>query len=165
MKAIVANAREVAKQAHGNQLYGDKPYIYHLDSVYNVALEHIDLFPEDSETILCACFLHDTVEDTPLGLDEIREHFGESVAEIVSLVTTEQGVPRSERFNDQFYKELKANKLAVFVKVCDRIANVREGGKVRKYLRENEKFVDELYSGRLDSLFKSLDDAFYSWSL
>lgn len=71
MKAIVANAREVAKQAHGNQMYGDKPYIYHLDSVYNVALEHIDLFPEDSETILCACFLHDTVEDTPLGLDQL----------------------------------------------------------------------------------------------
>ena len=45
----------------------------------------------DTET-LCAALLHDTVEDTSASLDEVREAFGEEVANLVDGVTKLTGI-------------------------------------------------------------------------
>ena len=39
------------------------------------------------ETIVAAGLLHDTVEDTKVSLEDIREIFGDEVADIVDSVT------------------------------------------------------------------------------
>src|SRR4051812_39686294 len=79
------------------------PYMSHLMSVSALVLEH-----GGSEDQAIAALLHDAVEDAPAGegltvLKEIRERFGETVAEIVeacsdSLNETDEGkAPWAER--------------------------------------------------------------------
>ena len=50
----------------------------------------------DTET-LCAALMHDTVEDTSASLDEVRERFGEEVANLVDGVTKLTGITFTSR--------------------------------------------------------------------
>ncbi len=44
----------------------------------------------DDEDVVCAAVLHDTVEDTAVTIDEIKEKFGERVAFLVASETEEK---------------------------------------------------------------------------
>ena len=46
---------------------------------------------------LCAALLHDTVEDTSASVDEVREQFGDTVAQIVDGVTKLTGITFTSR--------------------------------------------------------------------
>ena len=65
--AKAARAREFAAHAHGNQRYGDGPYVEHLAKVVAVLTD----FGYQGD-YLCAGWLHDVVEDTCTTLDDIR---------------------------------------------------------------------------------------------
>src|SRR3954465_9513991 len=41
----------------------------------------------DDETLIVAAYLHDVVEKTDVGLDEIRERFGPHVADLIDCLT------------------------------------------------------------------------------
>ena len=71
-------------EAHSSpQRYDDKPYIYHLLEVYKVGCRFIHLIPEDKkETVLIACIGHDTIEDARITYNDIKQMYGEEVAEI-----------------------------------------------------------------------------------
>ena len=73
-------AIEVAEQAHRGQFRKGTqiPYISHPRAVARI-LSDVGC----SEELVIAGILHDTVEDTPLTLDYIRENFGAKVADIV----------------------------------------------------------------------------------
>lgn len=58
------------------------PYFTHIITTMNYAME----LTEDRE-VLTAAILHDTVEDTPVTIDEIRQGFGERVAFLVEAET------------------------------------------------------------------------------
>ena len=74
--ARVARAVEVAKKAHEGQFRKTgEPYIIHPLAVKKILEE----WGMDEDTII-AGILHDTIEDTDLTLDDIRNEFGESVA-------------------------------------------------------------------------------------
>ena len=61
-----------------------EPYIYHPISVARILAEmHMD-----SKSIVAA-ILHDVIEDTAATKDEIRERFGEDVAELVAVIESE----------------------------------------------------------------------------
>jgi hypothetical protein len=49
----------------------------------------------------------------------------EALAEIIFLCTEMRGRNRAERKNDVFYQQLAQNELAVFVKLCDIMANLK----------------------------------------
>ncbi len=60
-------------------------------------------------------FLHDTVEDTDMTLDRLRElGFPEVVVEAVDYLTKKDGVPYKE-----YIKKLSENEIAVAVKLAD----------------------------------------------
>lgn len=88
-----------ACEIHKNQMYDNKSYIFHLS---NVGMT-LTRFGFDMETFLeyhIAALLHDSVEDveyTGIKLNDIRKKFGNFVAEIVDLVTDEDGENRKER--------------------------------------------------------------------
>jgi len=63
------SARDFAIQAHGDQKYGTKPYVYHLDQV--AAICCTIKFHYDSETLRTAAFLHDVLEDTKVTHAEL----------------------------------------------------------------------------------------------
>ena len=63
-------------------------------------------------------YLHDTVEDTPLTIDEIRRQFGDETAQAVDAVTRRDG----EEWDD-YIRRVGENPVARQVKISDLIDN------------------------------------------
>ena len=80
---LIQKAYVYAASAHAGQVrLSGEPYLSHpLAVAYTLAELGFD------EATVCAGLLHDTVEDTKSTLEEIDEHFGEDVADIVDGVT------------------------------------------------------------------------------
>jgi guanosine-3',5'-bis(diphosphate) 3'-pyrophosphohydrolase len=119
---MLHKARIFAIHAHGDQMYGDNPYIYHLDKVASLLVDH----GEDAQVI---GYLHDVLEDTKTSYLEIKNIFGDLTANCVSLLTDESGQTRAERKAKTYAKLALAegsHTLALIVKTADRLANVNE---------------------------------------
>lgn len=153
-------ARSFAIAAHGDQKYGDRPYTHHLDAVAELAV------PYGEEAVVVA-YLHDTVEDTPITLQDIEAAFGPKVAACVSLLTDQPGANRKERKAKTYAKLATVRgetELALIVKVADRLANVRACVADRKrglwevYQSEHPAFRDAAYrEGLCEPLWSELD--------
>lgn len=80
---LVSRAYRVAEAAHASQKRSTgEPYITHPLAVAGILACH----NLDAPTI-AAALLHDVVEDTPVTLDDIREQFGDEIANMVDAVT------------------------------------------------------------------------------
>ena len=80
---LITKAFNLAKEAHEGQLRkSGEPYIIHPVAVAKI-LSELNM---DSQTI-CAGLLHDVIEDTKYTYDDIKEMFGENIADIVEGVT------------------------------------------------------------------------------
>ncbi|MDC7250821.1 MAG: hypothetical protein PQJ49_12965, partial [Sphaerochaetaceae bacterium] len=153
MKSIRDNWRDFCYHQHDtvcNQKYGDDlPYSFHLYAVEAQVYKFVHLLEPKTisnkhnnfksidkrlyDLIVMAAIGHDLIEDARMTYNDIvkvinTEEFGNSlaaqmVAEIIYCVTDEKGKTRADRKSDKYYKELKANKHAVFVKLCDIAAN------------------------------------------
>jgi (p)ppGpp synthase/HD superfamily hydrolase len=119
----VDQARALALEAHGEQRYGDQPYRVHLEAVVGV-LERfgVDASTAEGEALLCAAWLHDTLEDTKLEAAKIAA-ISSLTLELVRCVTDEPGESRAEK-KARTYPKIRAQPLAVLLKLADRIANV-----------------------------------------
>lgn len=147
---IITQAKFFATQKHvldNRQLYGSVlPYTHHLADVERVLVD----FGLCDETIRAAAWLHDVVEDTRGRQNEVRvrdieEMFGERVAELVSAVTSEDGPNRKTRNLLTYPKIVAGGERAVALKLADRIANVKFGGRaVEMYMREHPEFRRQL---------------------
>lgn len=157
----VQRAKDFADVAHGAQRYGDHPYVYHLQKVYNVLLQ----FKVGTEELLCAAILHDVLEDTPTNFSDVFRAFGPEVAELVYAVTDELGRNRGERHAKTLPK-IKAMPLAVTLKLADRIANVEHSidtmdvGKLSMYRREHQEFKEALSVHGHQAMWNYLDGLF-----
>ncbi len=81
--AEVERAFNVARTAHiGQTRKSGEDYITHPVEVTQILIE----LGLDQETII-ASLLHDTVEDTPYSLDQLRNDFGDQIAALVDGVT------------------------------------------------------------------------------
>jgi guanosine-3',5'-bis(diphosphate) 3'-pyrophosphohydrolase len=84
----------------------------------------------DTET-LCAALLHDTVEDTSASLDQVRERFGDEVAQLVDGVTKLTGITfqsRDESQAENYRKMMIAmatDVRVILIKLADRLHNMR----------------------------------------
>jgi len=84
----------------------------------------------DTET-LCAALLHDTVEDTGASIEQVRERFGEEIAEIVDGVTKLTGITfqsHDEAQVENYRKMIVAmatNPRVILIKLADRLHNMR----------------------------------------
>lgn len=117
--ALVARARELATTAHAGQRYGDRPYTAHLEHVEEV----VRRFPH-TPVMRAAAWLHDSVEDTSLTLEEVAAAVGDEVAAIVAAVTDQPGANRAERKARTLPALAAASPEARAVKLADRIANL-----------------------------------------
>ena len=95
-KNQIEEAIEVAAEAHhGQYRKGTRtPYITHPYAVGLILME-----VGCTEAVIIAGILHDTVEDTDLTLEFIREHFGSAIADIVEGVFREQSVTMASTQN------------------------------------------------------------------
>lgn len=81
---MIFRALEFADRAHaGHYRKGTKiPYLLHPLNVARILIEH-----DCREALVVAGLLHDTLEDTPVTLDQLREHFGAEAADLVASVS------------------------------------------------------------------------------
>ena len=80
---IVARAYEYSQRAHAGQMrHSGDPYFIHPLAAAEILID----YRLDASTI-AAALLHDTLEDTPVALEDIRRDFGPLVAELVDGVT------------------------------------------------------------------------------
>lgn len=111
-------ARDFAIKWHGDQMYGDKPYVYHLDQV----AENICKCGYGSwEDEYVVAYLHDILEDTICQYVEVYKEFGQSVAEAVVAI----GKIKGEPYEDYIWR-VKQNEIAWTVKIADTKANLRQ---------------------------------------
>lgn len=141
-----------AIEAHAstNHTYDNKPYSIHLTMVSNIARKYIDIIPDQcQDEVLSACWLHDTIEDCRLTYNDLKNEFGENVAEIVYAVTNDKGKNRSERAGTKYYNGIRKTTWATFVKLCDRLANIKYSKETKSrmlevYRKEHSNFIDSL---------------------
>lgn len=162
MEHKVKKAIELARKYHLGQKYGNKDYFYHLEQVANLSRSIYEI-----DEIEIVAYLHDTVEDTALTLDEIRAEFGDYIANNVWVCTDERGRNRKERKRSTYKKLAEARKnlclhLGIAVKVSDRLANVIECSKtspslLNMYRGEQEEFRNSAFvSGMCDNYWEKL---------
>jgi len=92
-RELIQRAYRVAEEAHREQKrHSGEPYINHCIAVAGI-LSELKVTPE----VIAAGLLHDTVEDTPIKLSDIRRDFGDTIAALVDGVTKLTHLPRVSR--------------------------------------------------------------------
>ncbi len=122
---LIERAYESAAYWHRDQKRrsGD-PYITHPLAVATILAE----LGMNSETI-CAALLHDTVEDTPYTLTELRGEFGEDIAALVDGVTKLDKVKYGESAEAETVRKMvvamSRDIRVLVIKLADRLHNMR----------------------------------------
>lgn len=152
-----------------NLKYGNFEYSKHLIDVFNIGMRYIHLLGQNKEnfereqvqnSVLNALICHDTLEDCGISYNDLKKQIGNFAADIVYDVTNELGKNREER-SKRTYSKIKNNELAIFVKCCDRLANVKFAktnsftkenalsSMYKKYITEYQSFKNELFDNPL----------------
>ncbi|MDO5503730.1 MAG: bifunctional (p)ppGpp synthetase/guanosine-3',5'-bis(diphosphate) 3'-pyrophosphohydrolase [Actinomycetia bacterium] len=123
--SIIERAYAVAEKAHTGQVRksGD-PYITHPLAVASILAE-LGMQP----STIAAALLHDTVEDTEYGIEQLRGDFGEEIAMLVDGVTKLDKVTYGEAAQAETVRKMvvaMARDIRVlFIKLADRLHNAR----------------------------------------
>ncbi|WP_291321912.1 bifunctional (p)ppGpp synthetase/guanosine-3',5'-bis(diphosphate) 3'-pyrophosphohydrolase [Desulfonatronospira sp.] len=126
-QALIQKAYVFSASAHAGQIrLSGEPYLSHPLVVSDMLADmHLD-----ADTI-AAGLLHDTVEDTKVSLEEVRDQFGEEVARIV------KGVTKIGKMSFDSKEEVQAENIrkmilamaddirVILVKLADRLHNMR----------------------------------------
>lgn len=162
---MTGSAKDFAVWAHGAQMYGERPYVAHLEEVAEV-VRGIEGLPEYAVKV---AYLHDVIEDTPIRRVDVERWFDFGVGVCVFALTDPPGQTRRDR-KELLHARLKrlddseTSRTTLAVKAADRIANVRAStaeGKsdlLRMYQKEHEAFREAVYRpGLCDELWAELD--------
>ena len=180
---IVKKALKLVEKAHKGQTR-DSGASYIEEHIYYATFLLFDLFSKenDLEKLAVITLLHDTVEDTDVKIGQIRKEFGDEIADIIELLSKtpeeeEQSMTPEEKYlvTQNYLGRLSENRLAVIVKMVDRIANVnciveqtvlKKPEKYKRYLREvknlyiplakkyNFKKVVKIFESEIDRIEK-----------
>jgi (p)ppGpp synthase/HD superfamily hydrolase len=134
-----------------NHKYDDYlPYEFHLNMVAKNAADFKSCANNrNPHEIYLAAYGHDLIEDTRVTYTTVCDNLGQYAADIIYAVTNEKGKTRKERANEKYYEGIRNQEDAVFIKLCDRLANLQYGllqggykgnSMFKKYQQENEHF-------------------------
>jgi GTP pyrophosphokinase len=126
-KELLRVAFEMAANAHKTmRRKSGEPYILHPIAVAMICVDEIGL---GVRSTICA-LLHDTVEDTDVSLDDIKNEFGNEIAKIVdgltkiSTVMTTNSSQQAENFK-KILLTLTDDPRVILIKLADRLHNMR----------------------------------------
>ena len=126
-KEKVKLAEKLSEHAHEgkSRKVDGKPFDTHPKNVVKILKKygHKDMLT------LCIAYLHDTVEDTHLTLDNIRDNFGHEIAHGIFTLSRNKGkIMGKERINKEEYKQrlsFARNKVQR-IKIADMIDNTKD---------------------------------------
>ena len=126
--AVLDRAIVFAVKAHSGTERRGKGYPYIVHPLE--AVEIVATMTNDQE-LLAAAALHDTVEDTDVTVEQIREEFGNRVADLVASEsdTFEEGVSEEDSWHARKQAAIdrlgKASREAKMVALGDKLSNMR----------------------------------------
>lgn len=110
-----------------------------------------------TEAVLFSVLLHDVIEDARQSYNDVKKlantyihnNYVDVVAECVYAVTNEKGRNRKERANVKYYEGIRNTRYAVYVKLCDNMANTYHSvtfnsSQLDMHRKEHENFEAEL---------------------
>ena len=123
----VDDAFVFAREAHKDQFRASgEPFILHPLNVAKILAEH-----HTSADIIITALLHDVVEDTGVGLEVLKEKFGEDISELVKLLTGLKNINFSSEEEGQaenlrkLLLAMASDVRVVLIKIADRVHNMR----------------------------------------
>jgi guanosine-3',5'-bis(diphosphate) 3'-pyrophosphohydrolase len=124
---LVRKAYEFSAKAHSGQYrVSRKPYLEHcLEVAFILAQQHLD-----SATI-AAGLLHDVVEDTDVTIQQIKDEFGDEIADLVDGVTKigELEFKSLEEEQVEYFRKMLLSMAkdirVIIIKLADRLHNMR----------------------------------------
>lgn len=127
----ITKAFNFAKQAHdGVKRRSGEPYIMHPIAVAKIVCSEMGL----GSTSICSALLHDVVEDTEYTVEDIRNMFGDKIAQIVDGLTKisggifgEQTSAQAENFR-KLLLTMSDDIRVILIKMADRLHNMRTLG-------------------------------------
>ena len=165
---LILKAAHFAAEKHRDQRRKDEnasPYINHPISV---ALAISQIGGVDDPEILAAALLHDTLEDTETGPEELEAEFGKKVCEYVLDVSDDKTLPPDERKRRQIEHAKQISKGAALIKLGDKISNVTDVinnppkdwdiNRRKEYLDWAEKVIDNCpkVNDRMENKFQEI---------
>lgn len=125
----IRKAFVLATDAHfGVRRKSGEPYIYHPIAVAMICCSEMNL---GATSVICA-LLHDVVEDTDYTLEDMREHFGDVVANIIDgltkiddLVVDNQNISLQAENFKKIYLSMSKDVRVILIKLADRLHNMR----------------------------------------
>lgn len=163
-----------AAAAHNAQTYGAVPYVRHLTEVRNV----VSHYPGCPVSARRAAWLHDTVEDTDVSSEDLRDCFGADVQQMVEYCTNEPGSGRDDVVQKTLFKQCSRNatldpavaRWARAIKAADRLCNVTrsvvddDDRRIFRYQEEQIAFALAVKDDHNAFVFAHLDELFASRS-
>ena len=127
----ITKAFNFANQAHaGVKRRSREPYIMHPIAVARIVCREMGL----GSTSICSALLHDVVEDTEYTVEDIKDMFGEKIAQIVDGLTKisggifgEQASAQAENFR-KLLLTMSDDIRVILIKIADRLHNMRTLG-------------------------------------
>jgi GTP pyrophosphokinase len=128
---IIIKAFKYADQAHRGVLrHSGEPYLMHPLAVALIVSEEMGL----GSTSVASALLHDVVEDTDYSVDDVKNLFGEKIAQIVDGLTKISGGIFAEAISTQAENMRKLlltmsdDIRVILIKIADRLHNMRTLG-------------------------------------
>ena len=136
---LITKAFNFARQAHkGVRRHSGEPYIMHPLAVARIVCKEIGL----GSTSISAALLHDVVEDTDYTIEDIRNLFGDKIADIVDGLTKISGgvfgahaSQQAENFK-KLLLTMSEDIRVILIKIADRLHNMR----TLKFMQTNKQY-------------------------
>lgn len=148
--ALCNQALQFAVMAHGSQVRkGNEhiPYVFHPVDVANEVIYYSGLPVPELETASVIAILHDTIEDTIVTFEDIKEQFGLEIALGVQALSKDESIvcegdSKRAQLEESLLRLKDAPVYVQAVKLADRVSNLKSfpamwsREKVTNYLEE-----------------------------
>ena len=122
MKLLAARKFAISKHKGLKRKDCKTPYWRHLEKV----VQNLQKIGVKDDSVLCAGWLHDTIEDTATDYDDIYEKFGKKCADMVASLTKDTRLAKPMREREYVIRLKRASLDAKIVKLCDVWANIAD---------------------------------------
>jgi len=149
---MIDKAREYAVNVHGDQKYGSKPYVFHLDGVYSEMIKFVGFIVStkdldyDEDEMCATAYLHDTIEDTDVTFEDIEQEFGSNIARMVLSLTHST----HETYGEYIARISHLEHAIIVIKISDLLFNKAQSQKSLKKAKGAERSIIKQRIGKYE---------------